>query len=72
VAKLDAATRNALPKKSFVFPAERKFPIEDESHARNALSRASAQGGDVKAKVDAAVHRKFPGIGQKSSGLGKM
>ena len=65
MAKLTSAKRNSLPGKSFVFPGARKFPIPDASHAQNALSRASAQGGDVKAKVDAAVHDKFPRIGKK-------
>lgn len=65
MAKLTAATRNALPSKDFVFPKKRKFPIENKSHARDAESRAGAEGGSVEAKVDAAVHRKFPGIGKK-------
>ena len=47
MAKLDAATRNALPSKDFAEPKERKFPINDASHARDALSRASAKGPGV-------------------------
>lgn len=40
------------------------YPINDASHARNALSRVSANGSSAeKAKVRAAVHRKFPDIG---------
>ena len=66
VAKLTAKTRNALPSSSFVFPKTRKFPIEDKSHARNALSRAGAKGGAVESKVRAAVHAKYPGIGPVS------
>lgn len=69
MAKLTAATRNALPTNDFVFPGQRKFPINDASHARDALSRAGAQGGSVQAKVRAAVKRKFPGIQQKHSGF---
>lgn len=65
MAKLTSAVRNALSSKDFVFPGKRKFPIEDRSHARNALSRAGAQGGEVERRVRAAVKRKFPGVGQK-------
>lgn len=66
MAKLNAARRNALPAKDFAEPKERKFPINDASHARNALSRASAKGPGVEAKVKAKVHKKFPDIGSKS------
>lgn len=64
MAKLNAAKRNALPAKDFAEPGERKFPINDASHARNALSRASAKGPAVEAKVRAKVKKKFPGIGK--------
>lgn len=66
MAKLNTAERNALPSKDFVFRKKRKFRIEDESHARDALSRAGAKGAEVEKKVRAPVHRKYPGIGQKS------
>lgn len=72
MAKLTAATRNALPASSFVFPGSRKFPIEDASHARNALSRAGAKGGAVQAKVRAAVKRKYPSIGKPKVSLRRM
>jgi hypothetical protein len=65
MAKLSSAGRKALKSSSFVFPGKRKFPIENVSHARNALSRAGAKGGSTEAKVRAAVHRKFPNIGRK-------
>ena len=63
MAKLNAATRNKLPGKDFAGP-DRSYPIEDKSHARNALSRVSQFGSSgEKAKVRAKVHKKFPGIG---------
>lgn len=63
---LTAKTRSALNSKDFVFPAERKYPIEDKNHARNALARVSQHGSsEQKAKVRAAVHNKYPTIGQK-------
>jgi hypothetical protein len=65
MAKLNAARRNALPGKAFAGP-DRSYPINDMSHARNALSRVSQYGtGDLKAKVRAAVHKKYPGIGDQ-------
>lgn len=63
---LRAGARKALPKGDFVFPKERRYPIENASHARAALSRVSQFGSPAeKAKVRAAVHSKYPGIGEK-------
>jgi len=62
MAKLNAAHRNALSSKSFALPG-RRYPIEDESHGRAALSMVAAHGTPhEKAVVRAAVHRKYPGI----------
>jgi len=64
MAKLTSKRRNALPKDDFALPG-RKYPIEDANHARNALARVSQHGTpSEKAKVKAAVHRKYPGIGK--------
>ena len=72
MAKLNAKRRNALPAKSFAGP-DRSYPIEDASHARNALARVSQHGtSDLKAKVRAAVHRKFPQIKQHDEGRHAM
>lgn len=61
--RLTAAERHALPGKDFALPGGR-YPINDASHARNALSRVSGNGtSEEKAKVRAAVHRKYPDIG---------
>jgi hypothetical protein len=63
--KLSYKEKKALPKGEFVFPKEKKYPIEDKAHARNALSRVSASGTpEEKKKVRAAVHRKYPNIGE--------
>jgi hypothetical protein len=63
--KLSYEARKHLPSSAFVFPKERKFPIMDEAHARNALARVSQFGSESeKARVRAAVHRKFPHIGK--------
>lgn len=64
MAKLTAGQRNALPARDFAGP-DRSYPIESPGHARNALARVAQDGAAaVKARVRAAVHRKFPGIGK--------
>jgi hypothetical protein len=64
MARLTTDKRNALPGKSFAGP-NRSYPINDPSHARNALSRVSQFGSDaLKAQVRAAVAKKYPSIGQ--------
>ena len=63
MAKLKGWQRKKLPTGDFALPG-RRYPINDASHARNALSRVSANGTpEEKAKVRAAVHRKYPSIG---------
>ncbi len=63
--KLTYGERKALPKSDFVFPGERRYPIENEAHGRNALARVSQSGSSSeKAKVRSAVHKKYPGIGK--------
>jgi hypothetical protein len=63
MARLIAARRNKIPTKDFAGP-DRSFPIQDASHARNALARASQFHPELKAKIRAKVHKKFPGIKQ--------
>ena len=66
MAKLTTEERNDLPTSTFALPGERKYPIPDRSHAANALSRVSANGTpEEKAKVRAAVKRRFNMAGQK-------
>ncbi len=72
MAKLTYKARKKLPKKSFVFQSRKNksnpagkgaYPINDKSHARNALARVSQFGTPAeKARVRAAVKAKF-GIG---------
>lgn len=65
MAKLTAKKRNSLKKSQFAEPGKRAYPINDLAHARNALARVSQFGSPAeKAKVRAAVHKKFPGIGK--------
>lgn len=63
--KLNAAARKALPTKDFAGP-DRSYPVNDASHARNALARVAQHGSpEEKAKVRAKVKDKFPGIAVK-------
>lgn len=64
MAKLTTKTRAAIPSTKFAL-AGRRYPIENASHARNALARVSQYGtASEKAKVRSAVSRKFPGMGK--------
>lgn len=65
MARLTTAQRNALPDSAFAEPAQRKYPINDPSHRRNALSRVSQFGSASEKKaVRAAVKRRQPSIGR--------
>ena len=64
MAKLTAAVRNNLATSEFALPG-RRYPIEDTSHAQNALARVSQYGTEAeKARVRAAVHAKYPSMGK--------
>jgi uncharacterized protein YcfJ len=64
--ELSSESRSDLSKGQFAIPEGRKYPIHDEVHARNALARVSQFGSsDEKARVRAAVHSKYPHIGEE-------
>jgi hypothetical protein len=72
MAPLTTKTRNALPTKSFAGP-DRSYPIQDASHARNALSRVSQHGSpELKKEVRAKVAKKYPGISQSYGPLREL
>ena len=63
MAKLTAAARKRIPQGKYALPGKR-YPIEDKAHARDALSRVSANGSPAeKAEVRARVHAAYPRIG---------
>lgn len=43
MAKLREKQKDRLPDSAFGLPTERKYPMPDESHARNAKARAAQQ-----------------------------
>ena len=64
MARLTSAQRRKIPSKNFAGP-DRSYPINDASHARNALSRVSQHGTPaLKARVRNKVKKKYPGIKQ--------
>jgi hypothetical protein len=64
MAKLTTTGRKRIKAKNFALPG-RRYPIEDRAHARNALARVSQFGSSSeKARVRAAVKRKYPSIGK--------
>jgi len=52
--KLDTAHRNAEPSGSFAFPKQRKEPLENASHVRNAIARFNQVEGVTDAERDEA------------------
>ncbi len=43
--KLSSQARNALPERQFAVPAQRKEPLENASHVRNAGTRERCGAG---------------------------
>ena len=59
----DADNRNRLKDESFALPDERKYPIPDIEHARNALARVAQNGtADEQKTVRAAVEKRYPSL----------
>ena len=65
---LTAASRNRMKSSTFGLPGERAYPINDKSHARNALARASQQfnAGNLSASAKAQIDRKARRVLHKS------
>jgi hypothetical protein len=63
VSKLTTAKRKKIPKSEFGLPGEKKYPMEDKAHARNAKARASQMvnkgklSESSKEKIDAKANR---------------
>lgn len=64
MATLTAKARKAISTSNFALPG-RRYPIENQSHARNALARVSQYGSPAeKATVRRKVAAKYPNIGK--------
>ena len=57
MSELNEKQRDKLPKSAFAFPKERKEPLEDASHVRNAIARFDQVEGVTDAERDAAWKR---------------
>jgi hypothetical protein len=57
MAKLTAASRDRISGKSFAFPKERKEPLENATHVRNAAARFNQVEGVSEAERRAAWKR---------------
>lgn len=57
MADLTTKKRNSLAKSQFGLPEERKYPMPDKAHARNAKARAAQQ--EKKGNLTAAEERKI-------------
>jgi len=55
--ELSEKQRDSLDDDQFAFPKERKMPIEDASHVRNAVARVNQVEGVSDAERDAAWKR---------------
>ena len=55
--KLSSEERNAIPARQFAFPAQRKEPLENASHVRNAVARFGQVKGVSDTERDAAWQR---------------
>lgn len=63
MAKLSSGARKKMSLGDFALPAKKAYPIEDISHARNALARAAGNASSSEqSKIRAAVHRKYPSV----------
>jgi hypothetical protein len=66
MAKLTAAKKNKEPKEEFGLPKERKYPMPDASHARNAKARASQM--EHKGRLSSADKKKIDAKANKVLG----
>lgn len=72
MSELTTQGRKRIAEGNFALPG-RRYPIHDKAHARNALARIAQHGTAAEKKqVQAAVHAKYPNIGdEKTAGMEK-
>ena len=63
MAQLSRKRRNRLPKSSFVYPAQRKYPIHDKAHARAALRLGKQRRtfGSI-STIRRKVYKRYPSL----------
>jgi hypothetical protein len=67
MADLPSKKRNALPDSQFAWPEQRKFPVADASHVRNAAARLAQEvkAGRISKATAAKIHRRIAAAGKK-------
>jgi len=60
MSKITEATRDHIADENFAFPDERKEPIHDAAHVRNAIARFKQVQGVTDAERDCAWKRSNP------------
>ena len=68
MAELGTDARKKLPKSKFAEPDQRKYPIEDKPHARNAKACASqaVKAGRMSKAEEAKIDKKADAVLKKS------
>jgi len=66
---LSAKRRKALPRSAFVYPKQRKYPIDTKKRAAAAIAYGARHNtfGNVN-KIKAAVHRRYPSMKKNKKG----
>ena len=69
MARLSTSKKKAEPKSDFGLPEQRKYPMPDAAHARNAKARASQM--EHRGKLSAGDKKKIDAKADKVLGKGK-
>lgn len=75
---MKAAIRNKLPKSKFALPTERKYPVNDAAHAKNAKARATQMekrgiiSSSTKTKIDSKANKVLSGMHGKMADGGRV
>ena len=63
--KLTTNKRNRMRSSSIALPEKRAYPINDKSHARNALSRLHNATPAEQKTIKKAIDKRYPGLRKK-------
>jgi len=69
MAKLSTKARKEIPSSKFGEPGQRKYPLENKSHARNAKARASEM--EHKGRISKSTEEKIDRKADRVLGKGK-
>jgi hypothetical protein len=69
MARLNASARNALPSSKFGLPEQRKYPVNDRSHAAKAKGRATEM--ERKGRISKGQEQQIDARANKVLGYGR-